>query len=41
MVINIKPKLKIRTHTKDEEVQAFVGQVFIDQNFLLFLTAAS
>jgi len=26
-------------HTEDEEIQAFVGQVFIDQYFLLFLRA--
>ena len=28
-------------HTKDEVIQAFVGQVFIDQYFLLLLRAAS
>ena len=28
-------------HTKNEEIQAFVRQVFIDQYFLLFLRATS
>jgi hypothetical protein len=31
----------MQMHTKDEEIQAFVWQVFIDQYFLLFLGATS
>jgi hypothetical protein len=31
----------MQMHTKDEEIQAFVRQVFIHQYFLLFLRAAT
>jgi hypothetical protein len=46
MIINIKvfikPNFKIAVqHTKDKEVQAFLWQVLIDPNFLLFLQATS
>ena len=29
------------SHTKDEKVQALVGQVFVDQHLLFFINAAA
>jgi hypothetical protein len=38
----VKPKFKTAVrHTKDKEVHAFLWQVLIDPNFLLFLLATS